>query len=122
MLFKRGKKGPVDLVAMDVASTAVKVVRLKREGQGEGQKISLLGASILPPHALTSSGAPSQEKGLKSFPLPKNLQGKHVALAITGKLAIIKILSFAGKIEDAAENQINELMGLEKPDEFRISY
>jgi Tfp pilus assembly PilM family ATPase len=58
----------------------------------------------------------------KPYTLPKALQARHVSLAISSKAASVKLLNFLGKVDDTSGAQISEMMGLEKPDEYRISY
>lgn len=112
----RLKRGPSDLVAIDVASTALKVVRLKRARDGSAPTV--VAAAALPPIALPAAVT----GGEKPLTLAKNLVGKYVSLCVPGKSAIVKILTFMGKMEDTSESQILQLMGIEKPEEYRISY
>ena len=79
----RFKRGPSDLVAIDVANTAVKVVRLKRARDGSAPTV--VAAAALPPIALPAAVA----GGEKPITLAKNLAGKYVSLCVPGKTAIV---------------------------------
>jgi len=111
----RLKRGPSDLVAVDIASTAVKVVRVKRVQAGAA---TLVAAAVLPPISMKEEGQPGEKK----LTLAKNLMGKHLSLTVPGRNAIVKLLTFMGKMEDTSESQIMQLMGIEKAENYRISY
>jgi type IV pilus assembly protein PilM len=100
------RRGPRDVVGIDVGSSAVKAVRLR----SNGDEISVVAASILP----KSNGS--------ALELPSKLKARHAALTFTGQSAIVKLLSFPGAFDDRAEDKVVDNMGLDDPDRYRISY
>jgi len=109
------KRGISDIIGVDVAGSGVKVVRLKRNSDPTAPPI-LVGATMLP------SALPSGEGGeVTPITLPKNLAARQVSIALTGKNASVKLLSFMGKIE-TMEAQLAEMMGIDKASDARISY
>lgn len=114
--FKAGpakqRKSPQDLVAVDFATSGVKVVRLKKQGD----TITVLGADILPPANASAEGESSR------LNLPKNLSAHYAALCFTGEHAIVRVVSLPGHVEEgaAAEQQVRDTLGLDA--QYRVAF
>jgi Tfp pilus assembly PilM family ATPase len=100
------RRGPRDVVGIDIGSSAVKAVRLRSSGDG----ISVVATAILPPN----NG--------EALNLPSKVKARHAALTFTGPSAIVKLLSFPGQFDETAEGKVVDNMGLDDPDLYRISY
>ena len=116
-LADRFKRGPADVVGVDVADTGASAVRMKRGSDGS---VSVICADMLSDQTVgKTADAPSTAAPLS---LPSKLRGRYAALSTTGESAVIKLLSFPGRFDEAAEAKVVENMGLESPDSYRISY
>lgn len=115
-LTARFKRGPGDVVGVDIAEAGVSIVRMKRANDGS---ISAISADVLPAIA---PGKPGEGAATAAFVLPSKLRAHYVSIAVTGESAVIKLLSFPGHFDEAAEAKVVENMGLESPDSYRISY
>lgn len=114
------KKRPIsDILAVDIATSGIKAVRLKKSKEPNAPPI-LTAVALLPP--VTSPEIQEQLKSGKPLSLPKELGARQVSLALSGKNAGVKVLNFVGKIEQMTEPQIRDMMGLDKTAEIRISY
>lgn len=102
-LIQGQRKAPQDLTALDFDAAATRCVRLKVSG-GE---VLLLGAEILPALDL------SDEDQVAAFELPKSLTARYVAMCIPGSDAVVKLLNLPGSIDNRAEDQIREHMGMD---------
>lgn len=110
------KRPIADITGIDVASSGIKVVRLKRNADATSAP-TLVGAALLPP-------LPTPPDGSEGVPLslPKPIAARRVSIALTGKNAIVKLLSFMGKTDVTFDAQLHEMMGIDKNANFRISY
>ena len=116
-LADRFRKGPADVVGLDIGSSAVKAVRLKRTGS----EIQLLGAELLPALA----DLPGIDSGVNTSPtveLPPRVRSRSVSLAVSGQQAVIKLVSFPGAVGPELVDRLPESMGIKEPDAYRISY
>jgi Tfp pilus assembly PilM family ATPase len=106
------KKSPQDLVAVDMASSGLKVVHLKKQGD----TITVLGADIFP----ALNNAPEGEA--RKLDLPKPLMSHYAALAFTGEHAIVRVVSLPGHVEAGpqAEQQVRETLGLDA--QYRVAF
>jgi Tfp pilus assembly PilM family ATPase len=117
VLLDRLRKGPADVVGLDLGSSAVKAVRLKHIGT----EIQLLGAEVLPALA----DLPGIDQGVATSPtiqLPSRVRSRSVSLAVSGARAIIKLVSFPGAVGPDLIDRLPESMGIKEPDTYRISY
>lgn len=110
------KKGPRDIVGVDVGSTGVRAVRMR----ASGDTTAIVAAALLPPPEMRQASDGSME--VSALQLPARLRTKHAAIALTGQNAVIKLLSFPGHFEAHGENKVIENLGLDDPDKYRISY
>jgi len=106
-----------DIVAVDVATSGLKLVRMKR-GK-EGLTISAVGQ--IPNSELPTQDDPEGDEPGRIL-LPKAFRAKHSALSITSSRAVIRLLNLPGFSEKSpnAENTVRENVGLE--DGFRLGY
>jgi type IV pilus assembly protein PilM len=114
-LLKRFRPNPSDVVGVDIGTSAVKVVRMRKNAGG---KPTLLGAAILPYPESQDDG----EAVAARLIIPQRLRARYASLAVTGRGAIIKLLSLPGRFEAGAEEKILENLGIRNAEQFRISY
>jgi len=114
----RFKRGPADVVGIDVGSTSVKAVRMRRGDSGAAE---VLAARVMPPVSLPDlqSGSPAEAPALDLDP---EFRAKYACLTVSGREAVVKLLSFPGQFDEKAEQKVVDNMGLDKPDDYRISY
>ena len=107
------KRGPTDVVGVDVASSGIKVVRMRNHGG----VITVVAAGVLPPLSPgnTTDAPPALD-------LPGRLKARNAALTFTAQGAIVKLLSFPGTFDARAESKVTESMGLDDPDRYRVGY
>lgn len=111
-LRRRQRKSPSELVGIDIATTGVKVIRMKKGKDG----IGVVAADILPPLQ-----APSEGAGAVTLGLPKPFLANYTAMAASAAAAVVRILSLPGHGEkELGEDQIREQVGLGK--EYRIAH
>ena len=116
----RLKRKPVDVLGLDVASSGVKAVRLKKIGD----QISLVAAAVLPAVRLPELGQETAGE-IPVLELPKELQSKYASFALTGENAVVKLLNFpahGGNLAEEVESRIVDSMGLENAEQYRIGY
>lgn len=113
-LLKRFRPNPSDIVGVDVGTSAIKIVRMRRN---TGAPPTVLGAAILP-----YESADGQSESASRFAVPQKLRARYACLAVTGRGAIIKLLSLPGRFEAGAEEKILENLGIRNADQFRIAY
>lgn len=138
-LVGRFKAYPSDLVGVDVGASAVKAVRMKKEGD----KVTVLGVEILPPPKLiiadasTSGdsekqsdktdrekepGASVEDSDREMIMLSAKTKGRYASIAVTGDNAIVKLVSFPGPFDAAAEEKVISNVGIEDIRKHRIGY
>jgi Tfp pilus assembly PilM family ATPase len=122
--IKQIRRGPADVVGVDIGPTSTVAVRARRKDD----EFTLVAADILPSVSLPRPPPPPRE-GEEPVPvdvpmldLPSHLRAKYAALAVTGGDAVVKLLSFPGAFDNAAEAKVVDSLGLEQPDQYRISY
>ncbi len=105
----RSQRRFVDLVGVDFATTATKVVRLKKSRN----KLSVAGIEILPAVELGVAAS--------TFQLPKSVMAHYGCLAYTGDAAIMRVINTQ---LSEGENQVPEAKMrklLNVSDDFRVS-
>ena len=128
------RRGPVDLLAVDVASTAVKAIRMEKTPEGP----VVADAQILPSIELEPEDSPVKEErgdedaeedveeevevATPALELPKSLAARYVSISVSTESAVVKLLNMPGREgSDVAGDVVNH-MGLENADEYRIGY
>ena len=113
------KRGPTDVVGIDVQENEIRVVRIRRNDK----ELSLLGADTLPaiqlPQPVEESETPAD---IPALTIPPKLRGKHAAICMAGESSTIKLLSFPGAFTPEAEEKVVQNLGVEDPNKYRISY
>lgn len=104
---KRIQKGPTEVTGIDFGKSAIKVVRLHKNGD----EIVLDGADLLP--ALSEGGG---------FTLPQKLKARYAALAVSSPSATAKLLTFPGAIDATFESSLARNLGLEAGTDDRMAY
>ncbi|MFC1462896.1 hypothetical protein ACFLQU_04740, partial [Verrucomicrobiota bacterium] len=115
-MLARFKHNPTDILSLDASSAGVAAVRLKKESGGEA---ALIGAELLPAVTLDDSAdaAPPEPPEI-----PAKLKARYAAITIPGEDAVIKRLSIPGHFDASTAGKIVQNLGLDDPDEYRISY
>lgn len=100
----RPRRSPSELVGLDLGSSGVKAVRMRRNKDG----VTVLKADILPPLA-PEVAAPKAGRP----PLPRGLLTNYAALAVSGARASVRILGIPGRFETgpARDLQVQEHAG-----------
>lgn len=109
-LMMRIKKGPQDIVGVDLDPSGVKCVRVRKTNGA----ISVVSSAILPAYSVGADSA-------SPFHLPKPLVARHVSICVPGESAVVKLLNLPGQLEGDVQTQIKEHMGIEEGD-YRIGY
>jgi len=116
-VIEKMKHGPSDVVGLDIGNTCTKVVRLRKSND----VISVVSADILPKVEIPAE-TPDSPAQVPPLQLPPKLKGRYGSLAVTGSNAVIKLLSFPGAFDAATEAKVVGSIGLDNPDNYRISY
>jgi len=114
--LKKLDRAPRDVVGVDFGTSNIKCVRLRRLNQG----IVLESAAFLPPFQMPVD--PSPDYTPPPLVLPRPLAAPYCALVVPSELAVLKVLTFPGEFTAETEGQIVSHMGLDNPDQYRISY
>lgn len=117
-LAQRLKKGPVDVVGIDVGEAGIAAARMKKTNEA----VSLSAVDMLPLPPELAQEPTDTVPDVQPLALPPKLKGKYVSLSVAGASSIVKLLSFPGHFDEAAEAKVVETMGIENPDKYRISY
>jgi Tfp pilus assembly PilM family ATPase len=112
------RRGPSDLLGVDLASSGTKIVRLRRNKD----KVTVVGAAILPPVSLKAPESGANNDALLSGVIPKNLLANYACLAVTGESTVVRLLSLPGHTEQTqlVESQVREHIGVEG--EYRVGF
>jgi hypothetical protein len=115
-----GKKKISDIVAIDLATSGVKLVRAKRSKDGA----VIVGVDVLAPIDLSPETSEEEKKGGggKRLPLPKAWVSYYAAVCLTGEKAAVRYVSLPGQFKEGVKvlEQLREHMGLDG--EYRIAY
>lgn len=112
--FKGGqRKGPSDVIGLDIATTGVKAIRMHKSKDG----LVVTGAAILPAIALETG----DESAKPVLTLPKNLLTNYTALAMSGDGSSVRILSLQGAgAAQIDEDGVREHVGLGQ--DYRVGF
>jgi len=116
-LLEKVKRGPSDVVGVDIGSAATKVARLRKNND----IISLIAADVLPKVDIPEQVA----EGTVSVPpiqLPPRLKGRYACIVASGPASVVKLLSFPGAFDAAAEGKVITSIGLDDPNKYRVGY
>ena len=100
------RKGVSELVALDLAFTGVKAVRVRKlKGRME-----VLGVDMLPPIRFNESHQPSA-----ALTLPKHLLANYASLAVSGESSVVRLLTLPGQPaqNDDLAGHIREHIGVD---------
>jgi Tfp pilus assembly PilM family ATPase len=111
--FKK-KHAPTDVVGLDLTPVGINAVRMRKSESD----ISVLAADIIP------ASSPDGDKDFSSAPLvlPPKFKARYASFAAAGETCTIKLLSFPGRFDDAAQAKVVENLGLDDPNNYRVSY
>jgi Tfp pilus assembly PilM family ATPase len=107
--FKK-KHAPTDVVGLDLTLTGINAVRMRYTET----EISVLAADVIP--------LPPPAAEVTSLALPPRFKARYASFAAAGETCIVKLLSFPGHFDEAAEAKVTENLGLDDPNKYRISY
>lgn len=110
----RLKRGPVDLVGLDLDPSGLYAVRMHKNAS----EVTLLAAEILPPLALPKN----EEEPLPPLALPPKLKAGYACLCVPAEGSVVKLLSFPGRFDQEAEAKVVPSMGLADANQYRIGY
>lgn len=113
-LSKLWQRDYTDVLGLDIGGSAVKAVRLKLVKK----QLTVIAVDILPVVSITGG----EGGAVLPISLPKLLKARHVALAVSGGGAQIKLLSFPAHSDKSIDAHILELMGIGDQSQFRIAY
>lgn len=109
------KNIPQDILAVDFSQAEPKCCRLRRTPGG----IQLVSADVLP---CIQDDNPAVLKEVPRFiVLPNNLKARHVAICLSGRNALVKLISLPGQLNGESEMKIREDIGA-GAGEYRIGY
>ena len=135
-LLDKFKSKPNDIVGVDIGSTSIKVVRMKRVS---AEELTITAVDVLPPAVIqitepapapatpepaakseSKKEQPGTEVALPTFnvtPLdfPPKVRGKYAAFTVTGNSAVIKLINFPGSFDATAEEKVITSLGLDDP-------
>lgn len=115
-LLARLKRAPTDVVGVDMGTSAVKAVRMRKTAD----EMTVSGVAVLPsPLAEDENGDLVVQRPVS---LPGALKSRYVSLATTGAECTVKLLSFPGPFEKDQENKILDSLGIASSEEPRVSY
>jgi Tfp pilus assembly PilM family ATPase len=119
-LIHKIKRGPTDVVGIDVASSAVRSVRIKAT---DGD-LQLLGADLLDPVKTNNTGEENDaaSPAPKTLHLPRKLKGRYASVALSGEQAVVKLLTFPGQFDGGSGEKVVQALGLEDASHYRIGY
>jgi Tfp pilus assembly PilM family ATPase len=116
-LAGRLRRGPNDVTGIDETPSGVCVVRMRKTEAS----VAVVAAEILPPvRPVGSNASPPPEIG--SLLLPQRLRGKHGALAVSGRDAVVKLLRLPATADLRDRDNITSRMGLQNPADYRIGF
>jgi len=115
-LLARLKRAPTDVVGVDMGTSAVKAVRMRKTAD----EMTVSGVAVLPsPLAKDENGDLVVQRPVS---LPGALKSRYVSLATTGTECTVKLLSFPGPFEKDQESKILDSLGIASSEERRVSY
>lgn len=107
------RKSPSDVIGLDIATTGVKAVRMKKTKDG----LIVTGVAVLP--ALVLDGGDEAQK--PALVLPKNLLTNYAALAMSGDGSSVRILSLQShNASEIDEENVREHVGLGQ--DYRVGF
>ena len=109
------KNIPQDILAVDFSQAEPKCCRLRKANGG----IQLVAADVLPRIQDDNPAAQEDVPGL--IVLPNNLKARHVAICLSGRNALVKLISLPGQLNGESEMKIREDIGA-GAGEYRIGY
>lgn len=114
-IFDKFKRGPQEIVGLDLQKTGIPAVRLSKDVNGP----VVMAVDVLP--GMESPGD-TDVKAPRPLKLPSRLKAKHAALCVSSRMAVIKLITFPGEFTTEQEDKMIQGLGLEKPENYRISY
>lgn len=111
---------PADAVAMDFASNALRVVRMRKAGGNPSiaamEKLAPMGI-----HQVMSESTGSLPDDIDIVPLSSRLRARYASLICPGYAAVIKMLRVPESFDIGNEEQLASRLGLDDPEAFRVA-
>jgi Tfp pilus assembly PilM family ATPase len=120
-LLKKFKRTPGDLVGVDIGTKSIKAVRMRRQATS-GHTVTAAGIIELPSPPADQPPTAQLSSALENMSLPGKLKARYASIVLSGSSAIIKLLSYSGRFDSTAEEKIIGNLGIQNPEEFRVSY
>lgn len=119
--IKKFRRRPGDVVGIDMGSTSVKAVRMRK---GVAGPHTVVAACVipLPPKDEAGTGEESARLFPDSVSLPPKLRARYASIAVPGKNSVIKLLSFPGRFDESAEGRVVDNLGIQDPASYRVAY
>jgi Tfp pilus assembly PilM family ATPase len=118
-ILQRLKRGPTDVLGIDLGTTGAKMVRLSKNAGG----IAVLGANTLPDTPMDAASANDPNAPPPApMALPASMKSRYASLALTGRDTVVKLLTFPTHLDTSADAKIVQSLGLKDPDSYRVSY
>ncbi len=115
-ILKALKKGPTDVIGLDIGSDSVRAVRMRKNNG----VLSVDAAEIIDIPAQESKA--DKAESLPLLPCSSQMKAHYASLALDSGPAVIRLLTLPGKEDADLDDRVIENLGLENPDEYRISY
>lgn len=109
------KRGPTDVVGLDIGSTSVHAVRMRKNG--DTLTVTAIDILEIPP-----SDREDDTAAPPPLHLPSAIRARYASLVVETSPATVRLLTLPGKGEADLDERVIENLGLENPDDFRISY
>lgn len=110
------KRGPTDVVGLDIGSASVRAVRIRKNND----TLTVTAVDIL--ERPVQAGNEAEEHPLPTLDLPSHVKARYASLAVDSSEAIVRLLTLPGKSEADLDTRVIDSLGLENPDDYRISY
>lgn len=114
------KRGPTDVVGLDLGRRAVHAVRMRKNGE----ELAVVAVDIIelpaPADAPEAEQADATAPSLLAF--SSDLHAHYASVALDSGPATIRLLTLPGKERTDIDDQVIDNLGIENVDEYRISY
>jgi Tfp pilus assembly PilM family ATPase len=117
-ILKRLRRRQADVVGLDFGGRYTAAVRMKK---GTAGSPVVTAAALLETPVGTESSGDGSPMYIRP-PLPSRLNARYAALSISGRKTLIKLLSFPGRFDAAAEERVPENLAVDDPAAYRIAF
>ena len=104
------------MVGLDIGSATVRAVRMRKNSD----VLTITAVDVI--ERPVPAAGDSEEPVVTLFDLPARIKARYASLAIDSSPAIVRLLTLPGKSEADLDTRVIDNLGLENPDDYRISY